>query len=92
MRTVDGKPERQRLYREVNLRIHQVTASLENGEEGVELLCECGRDGCDSRFVAALGESGTLLEDGRVLLLAREHSNGYRVIAEHTTFIVIPTS
>lgn len=92
MQTADGKPERQRLYREVNLRIHEVTASLGHSEEGVELLCECGRDGCESRFLAALPESRALLEDDLVMLLASEHGNGHRVVAEHTTFVVVAVS
>lgn len=92
MRAVDEEPKRQRLYREVNLRIHEVTASLGHSERGVELLCECGRAGCEARFRAALEDSRTLLDDAQVLLLTPGHCDGHRVVAEHTTFVVVTGS
>lgn len=48
----------QRLFREVNQRIAEITAGQQEGE--AEFLCECGRDDCHATLALDLSEYNDL--------------------------------
>jgi 3-oxoacyl-[acyl-carrier-protein] synthase III len=87
-----GSRRNQRLYREVNQHIREVTESF--GTDGpAEFLCECGRDDCTATVEFTRVQYDSLLGDGGgAVLLAAEHArglNGNRVLAENGRFVIV---
>jgi hypothetical protein len=61
----------QRIFREVNDRISEITARQEEG--GAEFLCECGRDDCYATLALDLSEYKDLRDQDGFFLVARGH-------------------
>jgi hypothetical protein len=62
----------QRIFRDVNERIAEITARLEE-EGGAEFLCECGRDDCHATLALDLSDYKDLREQDGFFLVARGH-------------------
>ena len=81
----------QRLYREVNKRIREVSDLF--GKDGpVEFLCECGREHCTATFALTQAQFDGLASGAERVLLAAEHRrslNGRRIVAEYQDFLVL---
>jgi hypothetical protein len=61
----------QRVFREVNERIAEITA--DQNEEHVAFLCECGRDDCTESISLDLDEYATVRGRDGLFLIARGH-------------------
>lgn len=82
------------LFREVNARIRQINDRLWLGDGILELLCECGHEGCVQRMEVAPDVYAQARADDRAFLVAAGHERPGRdrVAAEFPTYrIVVPT-
>jgi hypothetical protein len=61
----------QRLFREVNQRIAEITAGQQEG--AAEFLCECGRDDCHETLALDLSEYTDLRDQDGFFLVAPGH-------------------
>ena len=91
MPSTTGDKQNQLLYREVNLRIREVSDSV-GSDANLEFLCECGRSECTETFELTQAQFDELVNGGRLHLLVPGHKGsliGQRVIAEHADFLVV---
>ena len=83
------------LFREVNERIEDVTETLGNEPERLQLLCECGSPSCTERITLARNEYEALRGDAQLFAVypghedatverVAERRNGYDVVRKHT--------
>ena len=91
MLSVDRTSRLQRLYREVNGRIREVSESF--GANGpAEFLCECGRDDCTATIEFNHAQYDALLSHDNCVLLAAVHADaidGHRVVTEDERFLLV---
>lgn len=89
MATVELRDRDQRLYREVNKRIRQLSDAADGP---VEFLCECGRGDCTTTIAFTHRQYDTVVGRDDCVLLAAEHADGLdgrRVVAENGRFVLV---
>ncbi len=78
------------LFREVNAKIRKLHDGLAPGEDDYELLCECGRDGCEERVTVPARLDGGLGVAGRYLVAPGHEQPGLEhVVDRRSTYSVV---
>ena len=95
-RPVDPRLERvaknESLFRAVNQQIEHITSELgEDDSAEIEVLCECGREGCDSLISLPAGEYDRVHFQLDRFVLAPGHATSEieNVVEEHDGWIVV---
>ena len=89
MASASGNNGNQRLYREVNKRIRDMTAAADGP---VEFLCECGQLECTAMVGFTHRQFDVLLGEPDCVLVAAEHAdvvNGRRTLAANGRYLVV---
>ncbi len=73
MTTRDRVEKNERLFRELNERIREVSESLLDAGDPVEFICECARETCLDRMLLTRGQFDEVREDPRRFFVVPGH-------------------
>jgi hypothetical protein len=93
---VDARQERvsrnEAMYRSVNLQIERVTEELGGGpDDRLEILCECGEDGCGAMLDVTQAEYDEAHEQRDRFMVAPGHENEHieRVVNRTPRYLIV---
>jgi hypothetical protein len=93
---VDARQERvsrnEAVYRSVNLQMERVSEELGGGpDDRLEILCECGQDGCDATVDVTQAEYDEAHEQRDRFMIAPGHENEdiERVVKRTLRYLVV---
>ncbi|MGI8421076.1 MAG: hypothetical protein ACR2MU_02260 [Gaiellaceae bacterium] len=91
MTTRDRIAKNERLFRELNERIREVSESLLAEGEGVEFICECGNEGCLERITLTRAEFRTVRSERTHFFVIPGHElpELEQIVARHAGFTVV---
>jgi len=80
------------MYRAVNLEVERVSEELGGGRnDRLEILCECGEDGCDTTLDVSRGEYEETHQQGDRFMVAPGHEDEQieRVVRRTPEYLVV---
>jgi hypothetical protein len=92
MYTRERAEKNERLFRELNERIHEMASSLHAiGPPHIEFICECAREGCLDRIELTLEEYGVVRGDPAHFALVSGHEllDVETLVAQHERYTVV---
>jgi hypothetical protein len=87
------RAENQQLFREVNERIAELSASLEEPGAPQSFVCECGRVGCSEMIEVPLAVYARVRHDGDHYVVLRDHEDRAheQMLEDHGAFLIVRT-
>jgi hypothetical protein len=87
------RSENQRLFREVNERIAELSARLDAPDGAQSFFCECARVGCREMLEAPLAVYAIVRDDADLYVVIPGHEDPAReqTVADHGAFLIVRT-